>query len=1092
MPVILYKSHKPITEIEAEILERIKKNQPDSFVYVVPTRRKVRELQRDLLRKFSRNTSSAVNIFTLGTFASRLHEIYCKPKLSLTPTTQAIIFAEAIRITENELKYFFPRGIGQKIQSGTLHKIINVINHLKESGIYPSLLYQELESSDSDEKQKLKDILLIYQQYESILSDKFIDAGGIFKEINDTLSIDTMPEKFKHNFPNVNSIFVAGFDEFSDPEITMINTISKMKDIGLIISFDYFLNNDELFGHLRENFEKFLSLSFKTTQQRHHETDNFRSNIVRNLFSNKKNNKFFNDNVTILQAYNREKEVEYIAKLIKQIAADNPDVELSKICIAMYQPQIYTKLFHEIFPRYGIPANITDRFALDQAPLIVSIISLLNIWQNHFRLRDIMRAFSSPYFKLESDGSAIDINNLYSVATSLKIRLGRRFWEKRINERLKQIEIERLDIDDQFENDILQREFTNLHKALKDISEIENLLKCFSSDKTPVEFQTNLLNILNILKVSKNILGDITTGLGNIIPQQLEQIEKDARAYQSFLNVVDELLVIYKIQNKSSNLYPLKYVTDQLKSSISQTRYNIRQKHGYGVYVTSLEETRGLEFEYMFIAGLVDGEFPPAYQPEIFLSHSRQSKKENVHLTENRYLFYQGITNFSKKLFISFPKKEDDKEIVPSSFIDAFLKIIECNDRRTELPAELLNNTYSEEDFIKYLGNNTDFQFQEPLENKLKLKENVLTTIRHMFDAIRIEREKLEPDKRPEYKGMIFNNIKSGAQKHLENTKNKTYSISQLEKYAGCPFKYFLDQVLYLNVVEEMEEGITPLEKGTILHEILFNFYSDRRKNNLPPLFECTEDEFQGAVDKLMYLTQEKINALPESDLFTFLEKELILGTSATRGIIHEFLDHERNRKLDVKPSYFEVPIGKRIGKRQNTDSLLFSEENVQVGKNKIRGKVDRIDVSDKHFTIIDYKTGSDVPTIDDIKSGLSLQLPIYLYAVETLIDKKLKKKLSPAAGLYYVLKSPVKEKIGLGNVELDEKAFHVKRKRKGFVDNETELRTLINESIKFVDEYIQAISQGQFQLADEEKMQSACKYCDFYRICRKQTFLME
>jgi ATP-dependent helicase/DNAse subunit B len=427
-------------------------------------------------------------------------------------------------------------------------------------------------------------------------------------------------------------------------------------------------------------------------------------------------------------------------------------------------------------------------------------------------------------------------------------------------------------------------------------------------------------------------------------------------------------------------------------------------------------------------------------------------------------------------------------EFVPSSFIDSLLKIIRCNDWRTEIPSELDNIIYCEEELLTRIGKNRGAGYER--HDDIQLQENILNTIQHIYHSIEIERGRLKPCDKLEFKGHIYNTLKPASKENLENMKQKTYSISQLEKYADCPFKYFMDQILYLNVIKELDEGITPLEKGTILHEALFKFYIDRRSKGLPPLFECSESEFQEAVEKLIALTEEKLNSLPETDLFTFLEKELILGTAGSRGIVHEFLDNERNRKLEVKPSFFEVPIGKRIGDKQNTDNLLFSEEAVQVGNVKIRGKIDRIDTSNNYFTVIDYKTGSSVPNIDDIRSGLSLQLPVYLYVIETLFLKKLQKPLSPAAGLYYVLTSSVKEELGVSNKELDGKAFNLNKRRKGFVDNREELTKLINQSIKFVNDYVEAISRGEFPITTEDKMKTACNYCEFDRICRKQTLL--
>jgi hypothetical protein len=100
MSVILYKNHIPLANLENEIRERLVNNQSGSFIYIVPTRRKVRELQREFLKITPEETSPSFNLFTLETFAIKLHQIYCEPKLILTPTTQAVFFTQLIKKTD--------------------------------------------------------------------------------------------------------------------------------------------------------------------------------------------------------------------------------------------------------------------------------------------------------------------------------------------------------------------------------------------------------------------------------------------------------------------------------------------------------------------------------------------------------------------------------------------------------------------------------------------------------------------------------------------------------------------------------------------------------------------------------------------------------------------------------------------------------------------------------------------------------------------------------------------------------------------------------------------------------------------------------
>lgn len=1084
MPVILYKNSSLVSDIQAEIKQRISKGEDDTFVLIVPTRRKVRELQREFLKPAPNHTASAFNIFTLENFATELHSLFCSPKKFLTPTTQAVIFENAIRNKANELLYFLPQGIKHSIPKGTFDKIINVINSLKEAGVYITSLYEELESAQSDEKLKLKDLLTIYEEYESLLGDSFIDVGGIFKELNTTLTNSPPLVNFWNRFKNTEIIFISGFDEFSDPEITMLDAVSKFKvkkdnkDLGLVISFDYYLNNDELFGHLKENFDKFLKIGFNYHTEHSETKPSFKQHVTQHLFraDDSLTKLDFSEKVTLISSHNREEEVETIAKVIKNLIYNDPERDLSKICVAMYQPQIYTKLFHEIFPRYGIPANITDRFALDQSAVAVSIISLLNIIQNNYRQRDIMRALSSSFFTFTDGKSIIDSGNLYAISVALKIIAGKNFWKTRISNRINQIQRDMRNNEDEIEIHHLKNEIDSLQKGLNDILLLENFLKPFETKLTPFEFRNALIELLNRLRVPENIL--------KFPDSNLELLEKDTRAYQKFLQLLDDLIDLLTFQAKEKEVHSLKFYIDQLKAAVSQTRYNIRQKYGYGVYITSFEETRGLEFDIMFASGLVDGEFPPPYSPEIFYSNSRQKKKEQYHLTEKRYLFYQCITNFSENLFITYPKNDDDNKLVRSPFINSLLKILDCRDWQNTLPEKMTNAVYTEEELLQRIGNNK--RINPAYKNNIPLDERILRHIEFIFKAIEIESSRTTSDKMLEYNGKIYEALTDSSKKLLENTLDKTYSITQLEKYAKCPFKYFADNILRLNVSKELEEGITPIEKGSILHEVLFQFYINRRKQNLPPLFECNEDEFNEAVKNLIDLTRTRLDSLETTDLLYFLEKELILGVGNRKGIIQEFLEAEKKRKLNVVPAYFEVAFGSRVGSANLTDPELSKKEPVLVGNIKVRGKIDRVEVGDEFFSVVDYKTGSKFDDFADIESGLALQLPIYLFAVEKILSEQ-NKQLKPAAAIYYGLKIPVTEKVALANSELKNKAYIHTQKQAAVLENETELRQIITKSISYVNEYVKSISKGEFQITTQEKMKKACNYCSFDMICRKQ-----
>jgi len=70
-------------------------------------------------------------------------------------------------------------------------------------------------------------------------------------------------------------------------------------------------------------------------------------------------------------------------------------------------------------------------------------------------------------------------------------------------------------------------------------------------------------------------------------------------------------------------------------------------------------------------------------------------------------------------------------------------------------------------------------------------------------------------------------------------------------------------------------------------------------------------------------------------------------------------------------------------------DKLLEYEVNIDLGKkvdSRFTGKIDKIlykkNINDTYFSLIDYKTGNINTSINNIKYGLNMQLPIYLYLI--------------------------------------------------------------------------------------------------------------
>ncbi len=1088
MPILLQKNIPyHVDDPQGVIEHRLREGRGQSFIHIVPTNRKVRDAERKYLRLLPGTAGERFRLFTLQTLAVEFHAILSPLRRFVDGPSQAVLFQQAMRRIAPSLRYFKLYGGSRFPHRGTLQKIINVINKLKSEGVYPSLLQMELGGVNTDEEVKLRDLLAVYEEYERLLGTRYVDPAGYLKSINEQWDQGTA-EKILEHFFGVDLVVISGFDKFSDPEITMLASLSDLRGLGTVISFDYSPDNHQVFGHLEENYKKFLQIGFSEVRKWNPAPSAFRNHIAKRFWRQGSEVPIEDTTrrVSVCSAQTRKDEVELIAKIIKRLIHDQPDLRPVRICVTMFQPKLYTNLFREVFSSYEIPANITDRFPLDQSPCIIGLLSLLTVQEHNFRLRDIMRALTTPYFSFGVADDAVDPGNLYARAIELKIPAGFSTWMRRIQRRLTELHQRISAVGDDIEEWQLLREERGLRKAEADLKRLSEILHPFTTPMRPQEFRERIQTLLADLHIVDHIISSSSPALGD------EQREKDARALQKFLYFLDEYLEVIGAEDDNHDSLPLSFYLDTLRTAIPHIRYNIRQKWASGVLVTTLEETRGLEFDVMIIAGLVDGEFPPVYRPEILVSKKRQDITEHFHPVEHRYLFYQVATNFDQRLYLTFPRKDGNRQLLPSPYIEALGSVIRLNDMQGDYPPEIDGHVFSITDVIRHAGTlpSVPDAGESEVLRVVHLDDALRATLDHMRLAIRVETSRLVTADAPSYGGMILDGLRPDAVKSLRALRDKVYSVTQLEAYGKCPFHFFAGRILRLAVTPEPEDRVTPLERGSVVHEILFEFYVERRKEQLPPLSQCDDREFALAMNRLQEIAKSYLERFGEGDLLWDIEKEKMLGTAGRRGILNEFLVYERSCNYAIRPTCFEMAFGSQVGGRKATDPEWTVPEPVRVDRVLLRGKIDRVDVGEHALKVVDYKTGGVPFRKDDILAGVGLQLPLYLHVVERILAGRLGKAYIPAAGVYYRLRDPVREEIGIGSNQHRGVVFDKSSRSRNLVQTDEELRGLIATAVTHVNRYVDYIASGRFPVEPKDPGRT-CIQCEFITVCRIQNIVV-
>jgi ATP-dependent helicase/DNAse subunit B len=278
------------------------------------------------------------------------------------------------------------------------------------------------------------------------------------------------------------------------------------------------------------------------------------------------------------------------------------------------------------------------------------------------------------------------------------------------------------------------------------------------------------------------------------------------------------------------------------------------------------------------------------------------------------------------------------------------------------------------------------------------------------------------------------------------NRAPEAYAVSHVERYAECPFKYFAARVLGLDEERDDESGLTPQERGQLLHEVFQVFFARWHESggraitsaNLPQALEL----FRGVADSVL-------SQLPEAD--RALERTYLLGSAVGAGL------GERAFNVEIEQ---DVPVLERLLEHEfsGTFELRGAEGPRRV---QVRGKADRIDLlEDGTFRVIDYKLGR-AP-----KPARALQLPVYSACAAQELNRN---------GGYRGRSWRVS---GAGYVAFKEKNAFVA------LGTSTSLQQALDDGTSRFVAAVEGIERGDFPVRPEEPF--LCTRCGYAGVCRK------
>ncbi len=426
---------------------------------------------------------------------------------------------------------------------------------------------------------------------------------------------------------------------------------------------------------------------------------------------------------------------------------------------------------------------------------------------------------------------------------------------------------------------------------------------------------------------------------------------------------------------------------------------------GDGLFVGPLSAAAELEFEAVFIVGLVEGNTGGGEDPIITEQERDRAggdiPSRRLGLVHQRRAYLAALSGASvRKLSYARADLRGQRTTIPSRWL---LETASAHAAKAVYASDLAELLVSAPDWFEAVHS-----FQSVLsrgEERASLQERDLASLIGVRSAP--ERHYLASEINGLGEGMAARRSRArkrrlagSAPAELDDWNGKVpdgavsaagslrpVSPTALETFAACPFRYFMGHVLKVGEIERPEEmeTITAADAGNVMHAALEEFFTathpraepmapwtPEERGRLREIAErhCSEAEERGLTGKPLAWAADRARILRDLDRFLDVEEE----ERARTGFVYARGEVAFGTGKDgaaAPPALYTLPDGTEIA---------------------FRGYIDRVDRGpDGELRVTDYKTGraeklkvvSKAEPLARLDGGKKLQLPVYALALE-------------------------------------------------------------------------------------------------------------
>ena len=859
--------------------------------------------------------------------------------------------------------YFHPVARTRGFQQAALGAYRDIKDSRIQVALAHSGLLQAADWQEEGSRRKLKDFFRLFTRFEERRAGFTLDHDRFERAIN-------MAHRFREFF-STDRVLTYGFYDFTAAQWSLLEALAQYISI---IAFMPFQADSDIFAFSEKTLQRYEKLGFRLEQRLSFGYKASNLDTLKEYFGKgqaQAGHEKPDSSFKAIAAPGEDREVKAIAREILHLVKEH-GIRLHEIGIILRNKNVYKPLFEEIFEAYNIPLFIQGGKPLADTPSARALMLFLNLAGSEFTRTEVMEFLSSGKWNIKNffpDPEAGLPFRFDLLSREARVVQGKEKWLKKLSELGEQArhEIEKnKDSEAEHDEELLEKD--------QDIKNLLGFLREFFSDLESLEGQTTWKAMSGkALELARNYL-------------DLDEEE---------LKIFDDILVALGDLDKIDKDVEIDLFREMLESALKKTPAKQATRFQEGcVCLSELMIARGVRFRVLFIPGLVEKSFPLYVREDpIILDEERKLINDKIEkkgaflplkseqILEEPLLFYLAMNQAEERLLLTWPRLDPEKnrERVPSFFLLRALEILSGRRLRFE-------DLKKQSAWVKWLGlsqiaaehedeclDTSDRDLYRTLKAGDRSEPAIGTYLgevnRFLKRGASSMDSRLRVPQLTKYDGYV---LSEKTRVHLEEEYQRlcmSVSPSHLEKWAECPFRYFLEHVIRLRIREDPEAiwEISPQDRGTFMHKTLENFFKKLKAQGRLPLTKADPEKLCTELEgEVIELSRE-------------YERQGLVGYPVIWGLDREDIVEELSEVIRTEISSNEVLLPEEFEKRFKVDFPLEDGQKVTLS-----GKMDRLDQGKGMVRVIDYKSGKPDGFKEDSffrNNTLAPQLPVYLYA---------------------------------------------------------------------------------------------------------------